>query len=34
MLFRSKVFYHVYVILVGKDKDKGKNIDDLFSILS
>ena len=30
----NRVVYLVYVILVGKDKDKGKDIDDLFYILS
>ena len=25
--------YSIYVILAGKDKDKGKDIDDLFCIL-
>ena len=38
----SRVVYHVYVVLAGrdnivlagKDKDKGKDIDDLFYILS
>ena len=30
----NRVVYPVYVILVGKDKDKGKEIDDLFYILS
>ena len=30
----NRVVYPVYVILVGKDKDKGKDIDDLFYILS
>ena len=30
----NKVVYPVYVILAGKDKDKGKDIDNLFYILS
>ena len=30
----NRVVYHVYVILARRDKDKGKNIDDLFYILS
>ena len=30
----NRVVYHVYVVLAGRDKDKGKDIDDLFYILS
>ena len=30
----NRVIYPVYVILAGRDKDKGKDIDDLFYILS
>ena len=30
----NKVVYPIYVILAGKDKDNGKDIDDLFYILS
>ena len=30
----NKVVYPVYVILAGKDKNNGKDIDDLFYILS
>ena len=30
----SRVVYPVYVVLAGRDKDKGKDIDDLFYILS
>ena len=30
----NRVVYPIYVILVEKDKDKGKDIDDLFYILS
>ena len=30
----NRVVYFVYVVLAGKDKDKGKYIDDLFYILS
>ena len=30
----NRVVYPVYVILAEKDKDKGKDIDDLFYILS
>ena len=29
----NRVVYPVCVVLVGRDKDKGKNIDDLFYIL-
>ena len=30
----NKVVYSVYIILAKKDKDNGKDIDDLFYILS
>ena len=29
-----RVVYIIYVVLVGRDKNKGKNIDNLFYILS
>ena len=30
----NKVVYPIYVVLAGRDKDKGKYIDNLFYILS
>ena len=30
----KRVIYLVYIVLAGRDKDKGKDIDDLFYILS
>ena len=30
----NRVIYHVYIVLAGKYKDKRKDIDDLFYILS
>ena len=30
----NRVVYPIYVVLVGRDKDKGEYIDDLFYILS
>ena len=30
----NRVIYPIYVVLVERDKDKGKDIDDLFYILS
>ena len=30
----NKVVFPVYVVLAGRDKNKGKDIDDLFYILS
>ena len=33
-MYINRVVYNVYVVLVGKDKDKRKDIDDLFYILS